>query len=174
MDEIEFIARGVIMALHNEPTPELLATMKRVVALDDTLYSHRHAVLEYVDGEPVGLCLAYDGADYHAMRERTFAFFPDSPADLDLSNMEDEAGAGEWYIDSLAVLPEFRRRGIARRLLKAQIKKGQDLGLTPTLLVDPNNPSALRLYESVGFRYDCDVYAFGQIFSKLKLPEFAF
>lgn len=170
MDEIEFIARGVIMALHNEPTPELLATMKKVVALDDTLYSHRHAMVQHnAEGQPVGLCLAYDGADYRAMRERTFAFFPDSSADLDLTHMEDEAGAGEWYIDSLAVLPEYRRQGIARHLLKAQIKKGQDLGLTPTLLVDPDNPSALRLYESVGFRYDCDVYAFGQIFWKLTL-----
>lgn len=49
------------------------------------------------------------------------------------------SGTGEYYLDTLAVLPEYRRRGIAA---------GYDL---ITLVVDSNMPDLIRLYESVGF-----------------------
>ncbi len=49
------------------------------------------------------------------------------------------SGAGEYYLDTLAVLPEYRRRGIAA---------GYDL---ITLVVDSNMPDLIRLYESVDF-----------------------
>jgi len=50
------------------------------------------------------------------------------------------SGTGEYYLDTLAVLPEYRRRGIAA---------GYDL---ITLVVDSNMPDLIRLYESVGFQ----------------------
>ena len=34
--------------------------------------------------------------------------------------MDDETEAGEFYLDSLAIYPEYRRRGIARQLLKTE------------------------------------------------------
>ena len=75
--------------------------------------------------------------------------------------------AGEYYIDSLAVLPEYRRRGIARQLMQAQIEQGRQLGFTHfTLLVDPVNPNAQGLYSQLGFQYESDCYAFGQKFWK--------
>lgn len=49
------------------------------------------------------------------------------------------SGTGEYYLDTLAVLPEYRRRGIAA---------GYDL---ITLVVDSNMPDLIRLYESVDF-----------------------
>ena len=49
------------------------------------------------------------------------------------------SGTGEYYLDTLAVLPEYSRRGIAA---------GYDL---ITLVVDSNMPDLIRLYESVGF-----------------------
>ena len=90
---------------------------------------------------------------------------------MDFENFEDETQEGEFYIDSLAVLPEFRRRGIAQELMKAQIKRGSEMGLPiATLLVDPENPNAQKLYYNLGFKYSEDVYAFGQIFWKLSVP----
>ncbi|GEM_PF-6373048 len=35
-----------------------------------------------------------------------------------------------------------------------------------TLLVDPENENAKRLYRKLGFTDDSDIYAFGQIFWK--------
>ena len=68
--------------------------------------------------------------------------------------MDDETQAGELYLDSLAVLPEYRCRGIAKDLLLATMKRANQLGLPVVgLLVDKDNPKAEELYTSVGFRY---------------------
>lgn len=166
-----FVARCVCMALHHEPLAEELPGIASICSREDVLYSYRHALIAWVDDEPVGLCLAYDGNNYHAIRLRTFAAFtalhPDEDDDMDLANAEDETEAGEFYIDSLAVLPAYRRRGIARQLMQAQMQRGRNLGLThQTLLVDPENPNAQGLYRALGFEYESDCYAFGQIYWK--------
>ena len=68
--------------------------------------------------------------------------------------MDDETQTGELYIDSLAVLPEYRRQGIARKLLLATKEQANRMGLPRIgLLVDKNNPAGEALYASVGFRY---------------------
>lgn len=114
------------------------------------LYSHRHALLAEIDAEPVGLILAYDGAHYHSLRTRTFALLP-AFAGMDVDSMEDEATVGEYYIDSLAVAPTARGRGVGRALLAQAVQRAARLQLRPTLLVDPDNPGARRLYAAAGF-----------------------
>lgn len=169
-----FVAWGICCALHREPDETFLQFVASICQRDDVLYSYKHTLLACLDGNPVGLCLCYDGAQYHEMRIRTFALFQSADSDdasegddLDLEHMEDESGPGEYYIDSLAVKPAFRGRGIARQLMNAQIAHGRSLDLECTLLVDPDNPDALRLYKDLGFVYTSDCYAFGQIFWKM-------
>ena len=71
--------------------------------------------------------------------------------------MDDETQAGELYLDSLAVLPEYRRQGIARKLLLATKERANRMGLPCVgLLVDKDNPVGEALYASVGFRYKND------------------
>ena len=68
--------------------------------------------------------------------------------------MDDETGAGELYLDSLAILPDYRRQGIAKALLLATKERANQLGLPCVgLLVDKENPVGEALYSSVGFRY---------------------
>ena len=63
-------------------------------------------------------------------------------------------GGRELYLDSLAVLPEYRRQGIARKLLLATKERANRLGLPCVgLLVDKDNPVGEALYASVGFQY---------------------
>ena len=65
-----------------------------------------------------------------------------------------ETQAGELYLDSLAVLSEYRHNGIAKALLLATKERANRLGLPIVgLLVDKGNPKAESLYTSVGFRY---------------------
>lgn len=171
LDDCQFVARCVCMALHHDLPNEELQGVAAICAREDVLYSYKHALIGWLDDEPVGLCLAYDGDGYHEIRVRTFAAFaalhPDQEDDMDLANAEDETEAGEYYIDSLAVLPAYRRRGYARLLMQAQIAWGQRLGHTRfTLLVDPENPDAQSLYRQLGFEHEGDCYAFGQIYWK--------
>ena len=59
----------------------------------------------------------------------------------------------EAYIERLVVSPSFRRQGMARRLLSAAEDLARDRGNTTVgLHVTGDNLSALRLYESEGYK----------------------
>lgn len=189
-DDAAFVAQGVTMALHLDPEKQDMKLFTSICAREDVLYSWRHTLLAIQDGQPVGLCLAYDGKDYHSMKELTFRLFaegrksahtidnqennsaeniPNPADDMDLEHMEDETCAGEYYIDSLSVLPQYRRQGIAKQLLRRQMQEAKQFGLVKiTLLVDPANPQAQDLYKQCGFVFMNEIYAFGQIFWKME------
>jgi len=59
----------------------------------------------------------------------------------------------EIHITNLAVHPEWRRRGVARRLLAAALAEGVARGVALAFLeVRPSNTRALALYESLGLQ----------------------
>jgi ribosomal-protein-alanine N-acetyltransferase len=58
----------------------------------------------------------------------------------------------ELHINNLAVLPAFRRKGVAGALLEHVLKEGSALGARrATLEVRRSNEAARRLYERLGF-----------------------
>ena len=101
----------------------------------------------------VGISVSYDGGCLHELR-RAFIEAAKEQIGKDHSGMDDETQAGELYLDSLAVLPDYRRQGIARKLLLATKERAnrQDLPCVG-LLVDKDNPVGEALYTSVGFQY---------------------
>ena len=130
--------------------------MTMLVEREDSQYSYRNTLVA-MDGDTLaGIAVSYDGGRLHELRQ---AFLEAAMACIgkDHSGMGDETQAGELYLDSLAVLPDHRRQGIARRLLKATKEKAGRMGLPRVgLLVDKGNPAGEALYASVGFRYADD------------------
>ena len=64
-----------------------------------------------------------------------------------------EAGGIEGEIHMLGVDPDFRRRGIGRKVLLAGLSHLKFKGVTTIrLTADGEDPAALALYESVGFK----------------------
>lgn len=55
---------------------------------------------------------------------------------------------GEGYVTNVAVLPEYRRQGIAKMLIEKQL---QNVMSFITLEVRESNLPAIKLYESCGF-----------------------
>ena len=172
--DASFIARHVLEALHwemyKEPLNEQqLAAWRELTAVAQQpglLYSYQHATIALMDGEAAGLLVAYDGADYHRMRRDTFALIS-AFSGTEVEVMADETQSGEYYIDSLAVAPRFRRCGVGRALLEQAVAQVQHLHLSPTLLVDPDNPRAQQLYASVGFEREGEIFAFGQTYWRM-------
>ena len=157
------IANLIMMAMTDEcclnlagegrPVAESARRLPQHPAADDTQYSYRNTLLAVTDeGEVAGAIVSYDGAKLHELRE---AFIEGARREfgVDHSGMDDETAAGEWYLDSLAVFPQFRGQGIAHQLLLAAARRAADHGLPAALLVDKGNPKAERLYRSIGFEY---------------------
>ena len=61
---------------------------------------------------------------------------------------------GDWIVSNVAVLPAFRRRGIARALMRAAIERVREhRGRQILLQVHEQNAAAIALYESLAFTY---------------------
>ena len=126
--------------------------MQQLVAMDHSQYSYRNTLLCLHGSLVTGICVCYDGALLHTLR-RPFIDAMRSRCGRDLSRMDDETAPGELYIDSLAVLPAYRRQGMATALLNAAAQRARDLSIPRVgLLVDQANPAGQRLYARNGFR----------------------
>ena len=127
--------------------------MTMLVGREDSQYSYKNTLVAMDGNQVVGISVSYDGAQLHKLR-RAFIEAAKEYIGKDHSDMDDETQAGELYLDSLAVLPEYRRQGIARKLLLATKERANRLGLPCVgLLVDKDNSDGEALYSSVGFRY---------------------
>lgn len=127
--------------------------MTMLVERENSQYSYRNTLVAMDGDKVIGISVSYDGARLHELR-RAFIEATKKYIGKDHSGMDDETQAGELYLDSLAVLPEYRRQGIARKLLKGTKERANRLGLPCVgLLVDKDNSIGEALYTSIGFRY---------------------
>lgn len=128
------------------------------------LFSHQITTLAVTGGEVVGLAQSIPSADLGmagvrlvracvkcfglgaairiAWRSYPLAFEPD-------------AKPGEFYVDTLAVAPSHRNRGIGGALLRDAERQARERGLPVcSLSVMLHNTDALRFYKREGFRED--------------------
>jgi DNA-3-methyladenine glycosylase I len=130
--------------------------MTALVEREDSQYSYKNTLVALDGDSIVGISVSYDGERLHQLRK---AFIDSAKVYIgkDHSGMDDETQAGELYLDSLAVLPGYRRQGIAKLLIKVTKERANSMGIPCVgLLVDKGNPSGEALYSSVGFRYAND------------------
>ncbi|MBO4963822.1 MAG: GNAT family N-acetyltransferase [Prevotella sp.] len=158
------VARMVMMAMTDEcckyfcgpnhTLDDFHQLMTSLVERTDTQYSHLNTVCaeDTVMGMVCGVCITYDGGKLALLRQ---PFWDAALTEwgMDHSNMSNETQSGELYLDSLAVLPDYRGQGIALALLRRAKEKAARMNLPLGLLVDCGNPKAEALYFSVGFRH---------------------
>ena len=162
-DQSASIARLIMMAMTDDcclhfcgvgyGLDDFYRMMTSLVEREDSQYSYKNTLVAMDDEKVVGVAVIYDGARLNELRQ---AFIEAAKEQIgkDHSGMDDETQAGELYLDSLAILSEYRRQGIARKLLRATKEKADQMGLPCLgLLVDKGNPAGESLYASVGFRY---------------------
>lgn len=147
-----------------------LAIASQLVASRWGRWSHRQIWVAEVGGEPAGIFLGFPGTD-GGWLDLGFAWnltrLTGWQAIGRLARFEwalwrsgsVEFTAAEFYIDSLAVLPQFRGQGIGSALLTAAERQAEAHGLGRcSLFVTQINPRAKQLYERMGYqvvaRYD--------------------
>ena len=155
-EDAPMVAKTVAMAIGDQKAlcnycgDDYLVTLTELARNTATQYSYNYALIAEVDGVVAGAIVGYDGALLGALREGTFGVLRRTI--VRIPTIADETEAGEYYLDSIAVLPEFRGQGVARELITAFCNKAFAEGHKRVgLIVDFNNPGAERLYTSLGF-----------------------
>lgn len=149
------IAKAVAMAMGEECAVHLcgkdyLEVLEKTASADNTQYSYRNALVAEVDGTVAGAAVGYDGASLKSLRNGTLSVISEHFSDFVVP--EDETSSGEFYIDSIGVLPLYRGCGIGGNLLKAIVGMAFSFGHTCAgLLVDVENTRAAALYRRNGF-----------------------
>jgi ribosomal protein S18 acetylase RimI-like enzyme len=124
------------------PGQSILEMGRERAAREEGGFSYRNATVAELDGE-IAACLV--------------GYRLDDPYDLpDLDDVPEvvrplvklEAKApGSWYVNVLATFPEFRRRGLARKLLDLAETRALEAGASLlSVIVAAENERAVRLY----------------------------
>ena len=182
IDDVAYIADGIYNAFLLEDEGlynQWIMTLKEVCGQEDTHYSYRNTWIAEVDreraeadgertvvgGVRAGMMIAVDGEHYREQRDK---MYPQLKGLFDVAfgkgwdEMEDEAKAGEFYIDSLAVSLPYRNQGVGTALIEKAKKMAKELGITVvTLAVEPEN-RAKKLYEKLGFAYQRRIEIFNE------------
>ena len=170
-----FLAECIMAGMHmydfegllNDDMSDILERLTACEERTDTLYSHARTRVAEIEGTPVAALLSYPGSLYRELKEKTFrefwpAFFQQFASD------DPETDPGEYYLDSLAVLPAFRHQGIGKAMLEDGIRRGMEEGFTRIALVaDSTMPHLVSLYESLGFISEEHRHAFGTDFLRM-------
>ena len=115
---------------------------------------------------------AVDGIEAQAIVEQ--------PSEGDSSgalSMEPECRPGEFYLDSMAILPEYRRMTfeyagstdcIGHLLMLDGIEQGRRKGFPRiSLIVDKTKPRLFTYYSALGFRPDGEILFFGHLYDRM-------
>lgn len=202
----EFIARNVLAAMGYDVFTDAAADSRievgsaslniqeaikvfgEVCARPDTLYSYTRTRVACVDGKAVGTLTAYSGDDYQPLRNFTwgllnsvFATAEGIPSEEDaaseMPDIEPECRPGEFYLDSMAILPEFRRMTfeyagstdrIGHLLMLDGIEQGRRKGFPRiSLIVDKAKPRLFAYYSALGFSPDGEILFFGHLYDRM-------
>ena len=163
-EDTDFIAWIVAQGMHLDGVPPFL---KKLGARDDTLYSWQNTRLLRCDGKLAGGLISYNGATHEERRRNTWVM-PDGR--LLSSGDIPETMAGEYYLDSLAIVPEFRGHELWRLLFEDAIERAKEKGFhRVTLICDESCPKLTQLYTSYGFVPEGTFLYFGTLYRKMSL-----
>ena len=167
-EDVAYIAEGIYYAFLLEDEGlynQWIRTLKKVCAQDDTHYSYKNTWIAEVDRERAGMMIAVDGEHYREQRDK---MYPQLKELFDVAfgkgwdEMEDEAKAGEFYIDSLSVSLPYRSQGVGTALIEKAKEIAQEQGISMvTLAVEPQN-RAKKLYQKLGFAYQRVIRIFNE------------
>ena len=168
IEDVAYIAEGIYHAFLLEDKAlynQWIRTLKKVCAQEDTHYSYRNTWIAEVDRERAEMMIAVDGEHYREQRDK---MYPQLKGLFDVAfgkgwdEMEDEAKAGEFYIDSLAVSLPYRNQGVGTALIEKAKEMAKEKGIgVVTLAVEPEN-RAKRLYQKLGFAYQRRIEIFNE------------
>jgi ribosomal protein S18 acetylase RimI-like enzyme len=130
-----------------EPGETAWQVGRRRAAREQGSFSYRNATIIDHEGECAGCLMGYE------IPERPEPIGDDMPAMFVPMQELENLAPGTWYVNVLAVRPQFRGLGLGTRLLAFADETGRCLGKREmSIIVSNANRGARRLYERSGYR----------------------
>lgn len=152
---IMIVLRDMELSLLNEISEKKIMEMLAESCLDAAYrFSPERSLVYELDGQVVGIVTAYCDSEEKTIDLAFQRCLVDNGYSVSQKLFTElEAFENEWYVDLLAVHPDFRSQGIGRSLLQTQPQKAKDAGLKKVgLNVDKQNTKAKILYENLGYQ----------------------
>lgn len=172
-EDAAYLAFCVTAAMGIEPDTEewraLFEVMQEICVMEDSLYSYRfaHMAIDLATSRPAGCLISYDGGLYKDLREKTFSY-ASRRLGRSIGNTDMETGPGEYYLDSLAVSPEFRGGKIGHRLIMNAVEKGRKAGFSEiSLIADKEKPGLQAYYAAAGFAAKGEIIFLGHPYIRM-------
>jgi translation initiation factor 4G len=159
------VKRGIWEVVLGYPEERCLAFLELLtVTVQPHLFHHACYLVAEQEGKLAGGLGGHDPSalGYPALQRALPEVFQKMGLDLPEGNDGREAPRilgcipdtveGAWVIDSVAIVPEFRRKGVASTLLDAMLEKGRAAGFRRAQIsIYLGNTAAQRAYEKKGF-----------------------
>ena len=167
LEDTPIVAWTVLTAL-DMPTDDIQRFID-MCSDPESMYSWTNSIVAVVDGNPIGCLIAYDGSRYQQLKSYTWSTLWNDFDVTYLNKMEPETKDGEFYLDSMAIFPEYRGLNIGKKLIDFAILKARNIGIPySTLLVDINKPKLKKYFESIGFQKFGEMNFFNHKYSRMK------
>ncbi|MCM1406278.1 MAG: GNAT family N-acetyltransferase [[Clostridium] fimetarium] len=173
--DADLITKAIVMAIGEDMAikycgQDYLTVMNEIIKTSGTQFYYHNALIAEVENIPAGAVIGYDGGLLKQLKDKTFSVINKYHSELEPSGAE--TGEGEFYLDSIGVLPQFRGYGVGSKLLTAMCEKAFSLGHRVVgLSVDNENPAAERLYVGIGFKCVGEQTFLGHTLKHLQITE---
>ncbi len=160
----EDFARLLIMSAKYFPQlfgKNIEQTLQRLFVLPKNLFSYEHVTIAEADGHTAAMALGYGYKEKKKENLHTGyllfcyhwgAMISKLPTFLSFNSSVGQLAKGQFYLSNIAVYPEYRGKGIGRRLMEHVQQQAQQQGYkTMVLDVEKDNNPAISLYKKIGF-----------------------
>lgn len=132
-------------------TDNIRETLANFFSEENNRLSYQNTMVADIYDEAAGIVISYPGEDSAMLDEPILKRLRKKRRNEEII-LDKEADEGDFYIDTLCVNERFRGCGIGTALINQAEKIGKQKGYTRiSLNVDRDNPSAKKLYKSLGY-----------------------
>ncbi|MFF2875501.1 GNAT family N-acetyltransferase [Gottfriedia sp. NPDC057991] len=148
IEDIVFMLTGTTS--YEQATPIL----EYYVQSEQNRLSYHNCLVKEIEGKIVGVIIAYHSLELSVL-DREMLEIISRNLNIQHVKVDKEADDEDFYIDTLSVHPDYQGKGIGTELLEGLLSFAKNKGIARVSLnVDQDKPTARRLYEKVGFKYE--------------------
>ncbi|MEH7348392.1 GNAT family N-acetyltransferase [Gottfriedia acidiceleris] len=164
IEDIVFMLTGTTS--YEQATPIL----EYYVQSEQNRLSYHNCLVKEIEGKVVGVIIAYHSLELSVL-DREMLEIISRNLNIQHVKVDKEADDEDFYIDTLSVHPDYQGKGIGTELLEGLLSFAKNKGFARVSLnVDQDKPSARRLYEKVGFKYEKVRYIMNHSYDYLVFP----